>query len=131
MVEFTPVWLDPDDVKEWLRIAGVDTTDDVILGRCCAAVEPQVQRCRPDQAVPAAARLRGPDGRWVAATPATYAPDAEVYQAAGMLAAKMYRRRNSPAGIESFGDNILYPARWDAEIDRALHTASSRIPGVG
>jgi hypothetical protein len=131
MPEFAPVWLEVDDVKEWLRIAGADTVDDALLARCCAAVEPQVQRNRPDMWVPAATVGRDARGHFTAATVETYVPDAEVYQAAGMLAAKMYRRRNSPGGVESFGDTVLYPARWDAEIDRALRTAGSRLPAVG
>ena len=117
---FTPVWLAPESVKSWLRIAGVDTADDDILTECCAAVEPQVQRARPD--------MYTPDGD----PPVdVYMPDAEVYKAAGMLAAKLYRRRNSPGGVESFGDNVLYPARWDREIDLALRSASFRIPTTG
>lgn len=120
-MEFIPSWLDVADVKAWLRIAGTDTFDDDLLARCCAAVEPQVQRARPD-CYPTVNPL---------VSPPVYAPDAEVYQAAGMLAAKMYRRRNSPGGIESYGDQVLYPARWDQEIDLALRTANRRLPAVG
>ena len=120
-MEFTPTWLDVADVKAWLRIAGADTIDDDLLTRCAAAVEPQVQRARPDQYPAPTPQVAVPP----------YTPDAEVYQAAGMLAAKMYRRRNSPGGIESYGDQVLYPARWDGEIDLALRTANRRLPAVG
>jgi hypothetical protein len=131
MPDYTPVWLDVADVKAWLRIAGADTIDDDLLARCAAAVEPQVQRARPDQTV-----FYDPDDPYPPdppppGWPVVYEPDAEVYQAAGMLAAKMYRRRNSPGGIESYGDQVLYPARWDQEIDLALRTANRRLPAVG
>jgi hypothetical protein len=109
-----PVWLSVADVKDQLRIAGGDTTDDALITRCAAAVEPQVQRARPDQA--------GADG---------YAPDAEVYQAAVMLAARLVRRRNSPGGVETFGESVTYVSRMDPEIARALHTGPYARPGVG
>lgn len=119
-MDFAPVWLETADVKEWLRINGGDTADDDLIAKCAAAVEPQVERARHDLMVPGVDPL-----------PPTYVPDAEVYQAAVMLAARLVRRRNSPGGVESFGDSILYVARFDPEIARALRSGNWALPGVG
>ena len=124
MPQFTPAWLDVADVKEQLRIMGADTTDDALITRCSAAVEPQVQRCRPDlypAPTPSTPLVAGP----------VYTPDAEVYQAAVMLAARLVRRRNSPGGIESFGESVTYVSRYDPDIGRALHSGTWASPGVG
>lgn len=65
-------------------------------------------------------------------TPQPYAPDAEVYQGAVMYAARLLRRRNSPAGVETYGDlGATFVAKYDPDIDRALHTGSFTPPGVG
>jgi Phage gp6-like head-tail connector protein len=110
-----PTWLDPQSVKAWLRVT--DPADDPLIEACCAAVEPFVQRARPDQ--------------YDTAEPPLFVPDGEVYQAAVMLAARTYRRRNSPGGIESIADAVTYVARYDPEIERALRAGSWRMPGVG
>jgi hypothetical protein len=125
MPDYTPAWLDVADVKAQLRIMGADTTDDALVTRCAAATEPQVQRARPDQ-YPAPAPLTAPR----VAGP-VYAPDAEVYQAAVMLAARLVRRRNSPGGVETFGESVLFVSRYDPEIARALRTGLWALPGVG
>ena len=125
MPEFAPQWLDVADVKEQLRLAGADTADDALVTRCAAAVEPQVQRARPDL-YPVAAPLVTP---MVSTVP--YTPDAEVYQAAVMLAARLVRRRNSPGGVESFGESVLFVSRYDPDIARALRTGLWAMPGVG
>jgi hypothetical protein len=124
MPEFAPQWLDVADVKEQLRLAGADTADDALVTRCAAAVEPQVQRARPD-----GWPVVNPLGR--IAGGAAYSPDAEVYQAAVMLAARLVRRRNSPGGVESFGESVLFVSRYDPEIARALRTGLWAMPGVG
>lgn len=127
MPEFAPTWLDVADVKEQLRLAAADTGDDALVTRCAAAVEPQVQRARPDGwPVPAPTRRRSPR---VAVGP--YTPDAETYQAAVMLAARLVRRRNSPGGVETFGESITYVSRYDPEIARALRQGIYALPGVG
>jgi hypothetical protein len=121
MPEYTPTWLDVADVKEQLRLSGADTADDDLVTRCAAAVEPQVQRNRPDGYPAAVPLLAAP----------VYAPDAEVYQAAVMLAARLVRRRNSPGGVETFGESVTYVSRYDPEIARALRTGLWALPGVG
>jgi hypothetical protein len=112
---FTPVWLAPADVKEWLRLNEQDTDDDDLIKRCCAMTEPYAQRCRPE---------------WTDAD-GTYVPDAETYQGAIMHAAREYRRRNSPAGIEAFGDaGTSFVARYDPDIEKALQTGSFAPPTI-
>jgi hypothetical protein len=131
MPEYTPAWLDVADVKAQLRLSGADTADDDLVVRCAAAVEPQVQRARsdawvyydPDDPYPP----DPPPPGW----PVVYEPDAEVYQAAVMLAARLVRRRNSPGGVESFGESVTYVSRYDPDIGRALHSGSWALPGVG
>jgi hypothetical protein len=135
-VEFQPAWLAVGDVKEQLRLSGADTADDALVTRCAAAVEPQVQRARPDgwpAPVPAtddAGEVLLFGGQPVIVQP-VYAPDAEVYQAAVMLAARLVRRRNSPGGVESFGESVTYVSRYDPDIARALHSGLWALPGVG
>ncbi len=105
-------WLLLDDVKNQLKIPVEDTTDDALITRAIGATEPIVTRSRPDAAADPAA-----------------SPDA--YQGAVMLAAKIVRRRNSPAGIESFGDSVTYVASYDPEIALLLRRGNNRMPGVG
>ena len=111
---FAPVWLSPDDVKSWLRLQGEDASDDSLILAVCAQTEPYVQRCRPE--------FTNADG--------VYVPDDETYQGARMFAAREYRRRNSPSGIESFGDVTSFVARFDPDIDRALQTGAYARPVV-
>jgi len=47
-----------------------------------------------------------------------------------MYAAREYRRRNSPAGIETFGDQTSFVSRFDPDIDRALQTGSYAGPVI-
>lgn len=103
---FTLTWLSPDSVKDWLRLPADDTVDDDLIVQCCALTEIHVQDVRSDAI--------GEDGN--------YLPDAEIYQGAVMYAAREFRRRNSPAGIEVLGDQTSFVSRYDADIDRALHT---------
>lgn len=114
--QFSPTWLQVDDVKAWLRINAQDTTDDDLLNACAAMAEPYVERCRPEFAV--------------AGPPPSYAPDAEAYQGGVMYAAREYRRRNSPAGIELFGEQASFVTRYDTDIERALHTGAFAPPIV-
>ena len=131
MTSYTPTWLDVADVKAWLRLADADTGDDDLVTMCAAAVEPQVERARPDQVIAPAPAGRDSRGRITAAIAGGYAPDAEVYQAAVALAGRLVRRRNSPGGVETFGESITYVSRYDPEIARALRTGLWAMPGVG
>jgi hypothetical protein len=100
------------DVKQWLKIPVTDTADDVLIGQCAGAAEPVVTRARPDAAADPTA-------------------NPEAYQAGVMLAGKLVRRRNSPAGIESFGDSVTYVAAYDPELALLLRRGSNRLPAVG
>lgn len=117
---FEPAWLGVEDVKSWLRLNAQDTTDDALLTSVAAMAEPYVQRCRPEWLLP------DPDDP----TQLSYQPDAETYQGAVMYAAREYRRRNSPAGVEMFGDVTSFVARFDPDIDRALQTGTWARPVV-
>lgn len=49
-----------------------------------------------------------------------------------MLAARLHRRRNSSAGVESFSDlGATYVSRYDADLDRQLRINSWSFPQVG
>jgi len=130
---YTPQWLDPADVKAWLKThAGLDPADDALVAACCAAVEPQVQRSRPDQ-YPTVNPLARGGGRVVGGllAAAPYTPDAEVYQAAVMLAAGLFRRRNSVGGKETFGQSLVVSvSQSDPDIGRALRWPPWHVPGV-
>lgn len=121
---FTPTWLAPVDVKAWLALDETDTTDDALVEAACAMTEPYVQRCRPEWYVTPVPPP--PD------LPPVYVPDAETYQGAVMYAAREYRRRNSPAGVQSFGDgSTLYVSKYDSDIERALRTGAYSLPRIG
>ena len=107
-------WLDPADVAAYLRLPDpIPATDADLLADVCAAAEPVVARYRPD----------------VGDLPSTIPPD--VYQGSVMLAARLYRRRNSPAGIESMGEAVTYVASFDPDLDQFLRRGRYRMPGVG
>jgi hypothetical protein len=131
MPEYLPQWLDVADVKAQLRLSGADTTDDDLVTRCAAAVEPQVQRARSDAWTYYDPDDPNPPDPPPPGWPVVFEPDAEVYQAAVMLAARLVRRRNSPGGVESFGESVTYVSRYDPDIGRALHSGTWSMPGVG
>lgn len=58
--------------------------------------------------------------------------DAAAHLGAVMLTARLYRRRNSPAGIEAVGDlGASYVSRYDADIARLLRLDAFAAPTVG
>jgi hypothetical protein len=56
---------------------------------------------------------------------------ANVTQGATMLAARLYRRRNSPGGIEAFADAAVYVGRTDPDVSRLLQLDHYAPPRVG
>lgn len=57
---------------------------------------------------------------------------ADIVKGANMLAARIYRRKNSPGGVESFGDlGPVYVQRRDPDIAMLLHIGTHAFPGVG
>lgn len=99
-----------DAVREWLKLpAGVD---DAILVDVVAATNTWCAK------LPVVVALTDPTADWP--------PD--VTQGTTMLAARLYRRRNTPSGVESFADNVVYVPRRDADVASLLHLAK---PGLG
>lgn len=56
----------------------------------------------------------------------------DIAEGAMMLAVRLYRRRNSPAGVESFGaEGAVYVQRHDPDIAMLLDIGSYAGPMVG
>ena len=89
------------------------TPTDEVLFSTCAAVVAHVQE------LPVIANRVDPASEW----PET------VQLGAAMLAARLYRRRNSPNGLETItADGVAYVARYDTDIAVMLR---SDAPAVG
>jgi hypothetical protein len=105
-------------VKAWLHLG--DEGDDVLLGDVVAATNAWVAATA-----------------WVAGLPVPPDDDpaglwpADVTQGAVMLAARLYRRRNTPSGVEPFTDGAVYLPRRDADVDLLLHLGYYAPPRVG
>lgn len=115
-----PRWLDPADVSLWLKLnpAPVAGSDEfALLEFCCGWAEATAERYRPEF------RRTDPDTGAV-----SYVPDEECRGAAVALAGRIWRRRSSPAGVETFADSTMYVARYDPEIERGLHMAGWLTP---
>jgi hypothetical protein len=100
------------DVKAWLRLD--DTTDDALLDEVTGATNAWVAQT-------AYVRELGDVAAW---------PD-DVHLGAVMLAARLYRRRNTPSGVEPFTDGAVYLPRRDADVDMLLHQGYYAPPRVG
>ena len=87
--------------------------DDALLTQCTASARVTAERYRGDCWV---------DGVFV--------PDDEVKTGATALAGRLYRRRNTPSGVETFADSTLYVARFDPEIERALWMSGYLAPNL-
>lgn len=99
-------------IKAWLKIDRAD--DDGLFDTIATAVTAFVERC-PDRTLTV-------DGTW----------SAETHLAALMLAGRLYRRRNSPSGVEAFTDQgATFVARYDPDIARALRLDAYTPPRVG
>jgi hypothetical protein len=48
-----------------------------------------------------------------------------------MLAARMFRRRNTPSGVEAMTDQVVYVPRRDSDVDQLLRVGSYQLPAVG
>lgn len=102
-------------VREQLSITGGDTRDDTELTTVVAAVNSEVRTWQVAQdAVDAA--------EW---------PE-RIQHGATMLAARLHRRKGSPAGVESFGSlGAAYVMRTDPDIAMLLKLGSWQRPQVG
>lgn len=57
---------------------------------------------------------------------------ADIVEGSNMLAAQLYRRRNSPMGVENFGElGPVYVRRNDPHIAMLLHIGPHAFPQVG
>lgn len=90
--------------------------DDDGIDLVCAAVNATLARLPIVKAVPADAPA------W----------PADVLQGATMLAARVYRRRASPGGVETLGDlGPVYVRRNDPDVAMLLQLGDYTVPAVG
>lgn len=102
-------------VRRFLRYKESDTTDDDDLGLIVAATNALVRTW------PCSAAAQGQ-----AAFPAN------VERGADMMAGRLFRRRESPAGVAAFGDmGAVYVMRNDPDVAMLLGLGSWASPGVG
>lgn len=99
-------------VKAYLRLDGSDVSDDAALTAVVDAVNGLMVEWKGQPAAPG----------W----------PVQHVQGAVMLAARVYRRRNSPSGVESFGElGPLYVQRNDPDIAQLLGMGAYTRPKVG
>lgn len=100
----------PEQVAAWLRLP--DGADADLLGQVTDATNV-----------------------WIAGLPhwqaGTEPWPADLTQGAVMLAARLYRRRNTPAGIESMPDGAVYLPKRDGDVDPLLKIGRYAPPRVG
>jgi hypothetical protein len=96
------------DVAAWLRLDG--DVDADLVADVVAATNAWVARTPYVAAIPV-------ESPW---------PD-DVLQGAVMLAARLFRRRNTPGGVEAFGADVVYVPRRDADVTAMLHLAAPRV----
>jgi hypothetical protein len=103
-----------EQLKELLKIA--DDSQDAELSRVLAAVNEYVA------GLPVAQPNPTDPAPWPART----------VQGAGMLAARLHRRKGSPAGVEAFGElGAVYVQRNDPDIAWLLKLGRYQFPLVG
>ena len=56
---------------------------------------------------------------------------ADTKLGATMLAAQLYRRRNTPGGVEQFGETGMYVRAVDADVERLLRVGRYAPPRIG
>lgn len=110
---YPPAIADVEQVKTWLRLEPGDTVDDAVLLTTVAAINDLMIDWFRSPAIVAG---------W---------PDRKV-QGAVMLAARVARRRNSPSGVESFGElGPVYVQRNDPDIAQLLGLGHYAKPAIG
>ena len=102
-------------VKVQLSIKSEDTRDDAQLTSIVAAVNNLVRGMAVSEA--AVGQATWPD---------------RIILGASMLGARLFRRRNSPAGVESFGQlGATYVMRNDPDIAQLLQLGTYQAPQLG
>lgn len=110
---------DLDRVKSHLSIT--DTRDDTRLGEIVAAVNSLVRtwRCAEDSSAP---DTPVEDRQWKGAT----------VEGCTLLVARLFRRKNSPAGVEAFTDlGPVYVRRQDPDVAMYLGLGDWSGPVIG
>lgn len=106
-------------VKTHLKIS--DTDDDERLGQITAAVNAAVRTwpCAEDSSAPDT-----PVGERVW--------NARTSEGATLLSARLFRRKNSPAGVEAFGElGPVYVQRNDPDVAMLLNLGTYALPELG
>lgn len=101
--------LTEQDVINWMGL-----TQDV---EALASIVPAVNRLVEDLAN----IDREEDGTWSGTT----------RLGATLLAARLYKRKDTASGMTGGVDGALYVARFDSDIDRLLHLGAFRKPIIG
>jgi hypothetical protein len=102
-------------VRAFLRIPATDTQDDTRLELVVAAVNSLV-RCWPCSEASVGAEEF----------------TANVVEGANLMAGRLFRRRESPAGVAAFGDQgPVYVMRNDPDVAQLLQLGSWATPRVG
>lgn len=100
-------------IKAWVKLP--TAADDALLDDIAEAVNSQVRCWRVSQAA-----VGSED--W---------PE-RIVRGATMLGARLYRRRNSPAGVEAFGsEGAIYVQRMDFDIAALLQIGPSQPMTLG
>lgn len=110
------------DLVGWLKLSDqVGVADGPVLDTVTGAVSEYVNGPVPARA----AQLKAAGDP---ADPSTVDWSESIRLGALMLAARLYRRRNSPTGIEGFADaGVSYVARQDPDVARLLGLAQPMV----
>jgi hypothetical protein len=112
------------DVKAQLAIATDDTRDDTRLGAIVDAVNSMVRTWRVSVAAV--------DDDQVLDVVVDPAWPYRVVYGSTLLAARYYRRKNSPAGVEAMGAaGAVYVMRTDPDVAQLLQLGTHSPPTVG
>lgn len=109
------ITLDLATCKLWLGLTG--TGEDTLVTMCLDSTVAGVAGLPIVANDPAAT-----------SDPATWSDSVRL--GAIMLTARRYRRRNSPGGIESYAESVLYVAKYDPEIASLLRLSDQKAPAT-
>lgn len=112
-------WLPAERVRRWLQLEGVATDPlEQVAEDCRRAAADYCQSMRPDLVV--------------LGDPATFLATDKVVQAGVIVAARLYARRTSPAGLASYGEfGAAEVLRMDPDAERLLGVGRWASPVVG